>query len=318
MMGNNEENKKAIDNGKKPLATSKKEKPQRSHRLTIKQKRTITGLCFISPWVIGFLTLVIYPLLKTIYMSFYTVYYGSRSGWKYTWVGLENFKRILFEDVDFVVEAQNFLLSVMLYVPVIIALSVIIAMLLNQKLKGIAFFRLVFFLPIIILNGELLKNMSDNGGMAISVNKFILDVIIMIAPSEAIANLIVSIFTIVVELLWYSGVPILIFLAALQKINTSIYEAAAIDGASAWTTFWKITLPTIYPLVSVIVIYLVVFLAGFDGNPINKIILESKYDASRRDGYASALSILYSFLQVGLIGVLYLITRYKKSESGVA
>ena len=71
--------------------------------LSLKQKRALTGILFISPWIVGFMVLVVYPLYKTIYMSFHTVFYGNKTGWKYTWVGLENYKRILFEEVDFVV-----------------------------------------------------------------------------------------------------------------------------------------------------------------------------------------------------------------------
>lgn len=287
-------------------------------KLNMRQKRGLTGLCFISPWIVGFLAFVAYPLYKTIFMSFNNVYYGNKTGWEYEWIGLENFRRILLEDIDFVIEAQDFFLTTLLYVPVIIALSIIIAMLLNQKVKGTAFFRLLFFLPIIILNGELMKNMSEYGGMSINLNEMIVDGISMIVPNKSITMGIILIFNMIIQLLWYSAVPILIFLAALQKIDKSVYEASAIDGASSWSTFWKITLPNIYPLVSVVVIFIVVFLANFETNPINKIIMESKYDGSRREGYASALSILYSFLQVILISILYFITKSRKNSKEVS
>nr|WP_144923651.1 sugar ABC transporter permease [Paenibacillus bovis] len=283
-------------------------------KFNMKQKQAWTGVLFISPWIVGFFVLVAYPLYKTIYMSFHNVSYGNKSGWSYSWAGVENYTRILFEDVDFIVEAQDFFVTTILYVPVIIALSIIIAMLLNQKIKGTAFFRLLFFLPIIILNGELMENMSTYGGMSISANKVILDMIYTIIPYENIVVLIVSIFDLIVQLLWYSAVPILIFLAALQKINKDMYEAASIDGASAWTSFWKITLPTIYPLVSLCVIFIVVFLGNFEANPINTMILESKYDGARRDGYSSAMAILYSIIQVLLIAILFFATRSRKSR----
>jgi ABC-type sugar transport system permease subunit len=247
-------------------------------------------------------------------MSFYNVSFGFKSGWRYKWVGMENYQRILFEEIDFVIEAQNFFVGTLLYVPVIIALSIIIAMLLNQKIRGKSFFRLLFFLPIIILNGELMENMSTYGGMSIIANRFILETIYTIIPSRNVVLLIVDLFELIVQLLWYSAVPILIFLAALQKIGKDMYEAASIDGASAWTSFWKITLPTIYPLISICVIYVVVFLANFEANPINTIIMESKYDGARREGYASALAILYSIVQITLIAILYYATRSRNSK----
>ncbi|MEW9050040.1 MAG: sugar ABC transporter permease [Neobacillus sp.] len=283
-------------------------------KLSMKQKKAFTGILFISPWIIGFLAFVAYPLYRTIYMSFHNVMYGNKTGWQYKWVGLENYKRILLEDIDFIVAAQNFFVSTIIYVPVIIALSIIISMLLNQNVKGKSFFRLLFFLPIIILNGELMENMTSLGGMSFSTNQMILDAILMIIPSQSVVMLIVSIFELIVQLLWYSAVPVLIFLAGLQKIGKDMYEAASIDGASAWVSFWKITLPTIYPLVSICVVFVVVFLANFEANPINGIILESKYDGSRRDGYASAISLLYTIVQVVLISVLYYMTKSRKPK----
>lgn len=287
-------------------------------KLSIKTKQSLTGVLFISPWIVGFLAFVVYPLYRTIYMSFYKVSFGSKSGWRYSWVGMENYKRILFQEPDFVVEAQSYFISTLIYVPVIIALSIIVAMLLNQKIRGKAFFRLIFFLPIIILSGKLMENMSTYGGMSINANGFILETLRTIIPSKEILLLIVNLFELILQLLWYSAVPILIFLAALQKINKDMYEAASIDGASPWVSFWKITLPTIYPLVSVCVIYLVVFLANFDLNPINAIIMESKFDGARREGYASALSLLYSFVQIMLIVILYYATHSRNSKEGLA
>lgn len=281
-------------------------------KLSMQRRKAITGILFVSPWIIGFFGLVAYPLYRTIFLSFNNVSYGIQSGWRYNWVGLENFQRILFQDVDFIVELQDFFISTILQVPVIIALSVIIAVLLNQKIKGSSIFRVIFFLPVIILSGELMNNIGDYGGTAINSSRIIIDILETIIPSEDFVLLIVSLFERIAQLMWYCAVPVLIFLAALQNINESMYEAASIDGASPWVTFWKITLPTIYPLVSVCVVFMVVFLANFEANPIIAIILESTYDGSRREGYASAISILYTFFQLVLIAILYFMTRSKK------
>lgn len=282
-------------------------------RLSMKLKKAFTGLLFVSPWIIGFLILVAYPLYRTIFLSFNNVSYGIQSGWRYKWIGLENYQRILFGDVDFIVEAQDFFISTVLQVPVIIALSVIIAVLLNQKIKGNSIFRLIFFLPVIILSGELMTNIGDYGGTAISSSVVIMDILQTIIPSEEFVLWIVSLFELIAQLMWYCAIPILIFLAALQNVNISMYEAAAIDGASPWVSFWKITLPTIYPLVSVSVVFIVVFLANFEANPIIPIIFESTYDGARREGYTSALSILYTFVQLTLIAILYYTTRRKNN-----
>lgn len=277
---------------------------------SLAQKAARKGYVYIAPWIVGFLGLVLYPFGRIIYMSMNNVTIVEQS-YNYKWVGFDNFKRILFEDIDFILEVQNFVVRVFLYTPVIIALAVVIAMLLNQPIKGKAIFRMIFFLPIIILNGELLENMAQYGGMDINLSPFVLDIITTVVPRQAL-GLFIELFSIVIEILWYCGVPILIFLAMLQKVDRSLYEAASIDGANAWSIFWKITFPALRPAISVSVIFIVVFLANFDGNPINGIILRAKLDGSRRDGYASAMALIYSFIQIGIITLLFFITKERQ------
>ncbi len=280
--------------------------------LTMNQKKALTGWGFLSPWVLGFLALVAYPVGLLGYSSFNDVRQDG-DVFNYTWVGFNNYHRILRVDIDFMMDVQDFIVHALLYTPVIIALAIIVAMLLNQPIKGKGFFRLVFFLPIIILNGELLSTMSDNGGMDIHISPFVFDLLTTIVPVFAI-DLFTDLFSIIIEILWYTGVPILIFLSMLQKIDRSLYEAASIDGANAWSIFWKITLPIIRPAISVAVIFIVVFLANFDDNPINSLIIQSDGDPSRYQGYAAAMAIIYSIIQIFVVALLLLITRERKRK----
>jgi len=282
--------------------------------VSIASKNAIVGYIFVMPWIIGFFLLVLYPFGRIIYFSFNNVSLYQTT-YTYTWVGWRNFERILMEDIDFIIEVQNFVVRILLFAPVIITLSIILAILLNQNFKGKGFFRMIFFLPVIILNGELLNNISNYGGMDINLSRLVIDIISTIAP-YGVTGVFISIFELIIEVLWYTGVPVLIFLAMLQKIDRSLYEAAQMDGANAWSIFWKITLPSIYPAVSVSIIFIVVFLANFDGNPINALILSSKNDGSRRDGYASAMAIIYTIIQMIIITLLYLITRDRQSRKG--
>ena len=119
---------------------------KRWHNATFIQKRALTGYLFISPWIIGFLALVLYPFGKVVFMSF-NIVNQFQTDYTYKWVGFQNFDRVLFIDIDFVIELQNFIVRVLLYSPVIIALSIIIAMLLNQDVKGKGLFRMVFCMP---------------------------------------------------------------------------------------------------------------------------------------------------------------------------
>lgn len=281
-------------------------------KVSIASKNAIVGYLFVLPWILGFIFLVLYPLGRIVYFSFNNVSLYQTT-YTYSWIGFRNFERILMEDIDFVIEVQNFIVRAIVFTPVIITLAIILAVLLNQKFKGKGLFRMIFFLPIIILNGELLNTISSYGGMDINISRLVIDIITTIIPRGAV-GVFISVFELIVEVLWYTGVPVLIFLAMLQKIDRSLYEAAQMDGANGWSIFWKITLPAIYPAVSVSIIFIVVFLANFDGNPINALILSSKNDGARRDGYASAMAIIYTVIQIIVIGLLYFITRDRQSK----
>lgn len=283
-------------------------------KVTIANKNAIIGYLFVLPWILGFFILVLYPFGRIIYFGFNNVSLYQTT-YTFSWIGLRNYERILLEDIDFVIQVQNFVVRAIVFTPVIITLSIILAILLNQNFKGKGFFRMIFFLPIIILNGELLNTISSYGGMDINLSRLVLDILTTLIPSSAV-GIFISIFELIVEVLWYTGVPVLIFLAMLQKIDRSLYEAAQMDGANGWSIFWKITLPAIYPAVSVSIIFIVVFLANFDGNPINALILSSRNDGARREGYASAMAIIYTVIQIIVISLLYLITRDRQSKEG--
>ena len=281
-------------------------KHKRGRGLSMEQKKALSGYMFISPLIIGLLGLVFYPFGRIVYMSFNNVI-QYQTDFTFQYVGLENFRRILQIDIDFVLQVQDFIVRVILYTPVIITLAIIVAMLLNQNIRGKGIFRMIFFLPIIILNGALLSNMSDYGGMDITLSFFVIDIINTIVPEFAV-SLFVELFGIIIEILWYTGVPILIFLAMLQKVDKSLYEAASIDGANSWSMFWKITLPIISPAITVSIIFIVVFLGNFDGNPINSLINTARTRADRREGYASAMALIYSFVQIAVISLLLFIS----------
>jgi ABC-type sugar transport system permease subunit len=112
-------------------------------------------------------------------------------------------------------------------------------------------------------------------------------------------------------ILWYSGVQILIFLSALQKIDSSLYEAAKIDGGSGWECFWKITMPTIKPMIVLNAVYTVIFRSNNEQNAIINYIETNMFQANKGYGYASAMAWAYSVVVAVLVGLvaLVLVTR---------
>jgi ABC-type sugar transport system permease subunit len=108
-------------------------------------------------------------------------------------------------------------------------------------------------------------------------------------------------------ILWFSGVQILIYLSSLQKIDNSIYEAASIDGASAWESFWKITLPSLSTTTIINAAYTIITLSQFSENKVTKYIYNQTYAVQGGIGYSSAMSFLYFFILLILLGITYLV-----------
>jgi len=185
-------------------------------------------------------------------------------------------------------------------------------------MKGV--FRLIFFLPVIIASGPVMAQLADQGAATIpSMNTVMIYQVLNGFLPGMIAEAITNLFDNMIMILWYSGVQILLFLAAIQKIDKSLYEAAKIDGSSSWEEFWKITLPTIKPMVLLTAVYTVIFLSNNEQNGLIVLIQSAMFDVSRGYGYASAMAWMYAVIVtviVALVAVL-LITKkdaYAKKE----
>jgi ABC-type sugar transport system permease subunit len=129
-----------------------------------------------------------------------------------------------------------------------------------------------------------------------------------------LSNPIEYLLTSFILILWFSGVQILIYLSSLQKIDPSIYEAAAIDGASAWESFWKITLPSLSTTTIVVAIYTIITLSHFSENKVIKYISGQTFAVGGGIGYSSAMSFLYFAVLILLLALVYLVLNYRASR----
>ncbi len=207
-------------------------------------RETRIGLLFAAPWLIGFTVFFAYPVLASFYYSLCS-YDAIRPP---HFIGLENYRKLFFEDDLFWKSLGNTLFMIVFGLPVSLIASLVIAVLLNQKLKGIALYRTLFYLPSItpvvatsilwlwLLNPEMgLINMGLEK-IGISGPAWLTD------PAWSKPAL-------VLMGLWGAGGGMVIYLAALQDIPESLYEAAALDGARTFTRFFRITLPMLTPVI---------------------------------------------------------------------
>ncbi|MHC0037718.1 carbohydrate ABC transporter permease [Pseudoneobacillus sp. C159] len=262
-------------------------------------KRSTIGWLFISPWVIGFSVFTAFPLLYSLYLSFQKVKITT-SGIQTQFIKFENFEYAFVVDALFMTKLTKYLEEMVVSVPIIIVFSLIIALLLNQNIRFRGMFRTIFFLPVIIFSGPVMKELIEQGITTIpSIEQYAIYQVLAANPEGFFNGILLYLIKNLILILWFSGVQILIFLAALQKMDKQIYEAAKIDGASNWESFWKVTLPSLFPMILVNTIYTIVTYSISPLNPVIEHIQTNMFKIDTGFGYASALSWLY-FLIIAL------------------
>lgn len=279
----------------------------RRREMKHRTREAVYGYAFVMIWIIGFVVFTLLPLFQTLYYSLNQVTV-SATGINLENVQWQNYTRALFTDPTFVQLLIEYAIETLVSVPIILIFSMIIALFLNLKFKFKGVFRTIFFLPVVITSGPVIQELVAQGattvpGIAITgtVTEFIAEL------PRYLRNPVEYLLTSFILILWFSGVQILIYLSSLQKIDQSIYEAAAIDGASAWESFWKITLPSLTTTTIIVAIYTIISLSHFSENKVIKYIYSQTYAVQGGIGYSSAMSFLYFFVLVLLLAIVYLL-----------
>ena len=274
---------------------------QKMNQLNNRQRESLTGYAFISIWLIGFVFLTMIPLIESLIYSFNRITIVGGEGIRLTLVGFANYINIFTTDLTFLSRLQDFVLEMVLFVPVMNIIAIMIAIILNRQFKFRGFFRAIFFLPVIITSGPVIAELLRQGAgtiPSISESGF-LDILANLLPDFLNAPL-QSLFSQIIFMLWFSGVQVVLYLAGLQKLDQSMYEAAQIDGANIWESFWKITLPSLKPMIVVSSIYTIVTLATFANNSVILWISNVMFNPNFGYGYAAALAWVY-FLVIALM-----------------
>lgn len=274
---------------------------KKMNQLTNRQRESLTGYAFIGIWLVGFIFLTMIPLIESFVYSLNRITIVGGEGIRLTMVGFANYINLFTTDLTFLSRLQDFVFEMVLFVPVMNILAIIIAILLNRQFKFRGFFRAIFFLPVIITSGPVIAELLRQGAgtiPSISQSGF-LDILANLLPDFLNAPL-QSLFSQIIFMLWFSGVQVVLYLAGLQKLDQSMYEAAQIDGANVWESFWKITLPSLKPMIVVASIYTIVTLATFANNPIILWISSVMFNPNFGYGYAAALAWVY-FLIIALM-----------------
>lgn len=280
-------------------------KTSRLSRMKMSTKDRFIGMAFVMPWVVGFLLFTLYPTVFSFALSF-NEYQLHPDGAVMNWQGLYYYNQVLNVDLHFKLNLSSSLLFVACASPIVLVFSLIIAILLNGKYPMRTLFRVVFFMPVIIMSGPVIGRLLSRYTTDFSANSPQIFQFINAMPGF-IGKPVLTILNNLVLILWFSGVQILIMLAGLQKIDPDIYHAADIDGAGAWEKFWKITLPYMGPLLLVCALYTVIDVANYANNAVNTQIRNSVFLTSGLYSFASAMSWIYFACILLLLGVVFVI-----------
>jgi len=268
---------------------------------------------FLLPWLIGFVVFTIGPFFYTVYLSFYEVE-STGLGWVTTFVGMDNYIVALFRNLYYLPALIDFIILEITYVPAVVIASFIIGILLNRNIKFRSGFRTIFFLPVIVLSGSVMDQLIATGSTRLSDFSENIIFQMLMNYNRGIARGLLNLFENFTMVLWFTGIPVILFINGLQKINTQLYEAAKIDGATTWQILWKITVPIIKPTAMIVAIFTIVQIGMYSINPIYAIIKTAMYNFGAGLGLASAYTWIYTIVVIIFVGIAILIlsTREKK------
>ena len=259
--------------------TSSQTTKRRKHRLSLSTKKALSGWIFVLPFVIGILFFYAPIIIQSIQYTFSEVEVGQGQ-LDLEFIGFENYHTVFNPPPDtgknFPVTLIDGMQDLILQIPAIVIFSLFMAIILNQKMPGRTLFRAIFFLPVILSTGvidtidsgsamlESLENTSggidtgegEAGGIMSAMD--LQNMLGSIKVGTQLVDYVVGLVNDIFDIVSRSGVQMLIFLSGLQSISPAIYESCQMEGASAWETFWKITLPMISPMILVNFIYTVI------------------------------------------------------------
>lgn len=264
---------------------------------TLEKRKGRWGYVFIAPWIVGFICFFAIPLVNAIYYTF-TKITITQSGLNFSWVGFENYLQAFTVDPDFSRNIVDSILNIVYQVPIIVFFSLFIALILHGDFKGRTLMRSIFFLPVIISSGVVITILQENvmtSGTGQASTLFQTGVLSQILVRSGFPSQVVKILTDTVgaifDLTWRSGVQILLLLSALHSIPDSMYEAAKIEGATAWEIFWKITFVMISPTLIMAILYSIIDYFTDYSNKIMRMIVD--YVSQGRYEYSTTISIIY-------------------------
>lgn len=292
--------------------------------LTLTQKNSFKGFAFTLPFCIGFFAFFFRPFIQTVQFAFSRVNVDI-GGYIKEFTGLDNMNHIFNVDANFETNILGSFKNLLWQLPVVLIASLFFAMLINKEFKGRTLVRAIFFLPVIISSGVIIKVIQSDAAAAsilsgnvvaggeVTQNMGLVQLLGAFDLPETVADFLSNIVNNLFGTIWSCGIQMIIFLAGLQSVPSSLYEASAVEGASGWEDFWMITIPMLAPMILVNAVYTVI--DSFT-SASNMVMLQVMNNMNQlRLGWSAAMTIVYFlFIIIVLMLLLWIFNLISKRK----
>ena len=294
---------------------------------TMRARNARIGTWFILPFIIGFLVFMCRPLVESFIFSFNDVQLIPGQGYAKTFVGISNYKHAFLSDPEFNTLLVEEIGQMVINTIATLVMSFVVAVILNQEFKGRVLCRAIFFLPVILSSGvlpgiehqnefyDMMAGMAEavEGSSGVNISQTLQDLLSVSGVGSQFFEVVFTMIDSIYDIVMASGIQIIVFLSGLQSISPSLYEAADVEGCSAWESFWKITFPMVSPLLLVNCIYTIIDFFMKNDNKVMELIYQVTYQ-DFKFGISAAMSWIYFAIALPFIGVSsFIISKAVKS-----
>ena len=286
---------------------------------TMRSRNARHGVLFILPFIIGFLVFMARPLIQSFLFSFQEVTLAQGGGLNQRFIGFENYTYAFSVDPYYNMRLVEEIPRMLINSIATLVMSFVIAVILNQKFKGRTLVRAIFFLPVILSSGVLpgiekqnefynmMQGISQEiaNSSGVNLSAALQDLLQVSGVGSGVFDVLFDMIDSIYDIIMASGIQIIVFLGGLQSISPSLYEAADVEGCTAWEAFWKITFPMVSPLLLVNTIYTIIdFFMKNDNRVMERI---NEVWQRLEFGHVAAMNYIYFGVALLFIGISSLI-----------
>lgn len=304
-----------MENNMNYNAPSNSLKKNKKHK-GIESLKSTYGRLFVLHWEIGLILFFVMPLFQSFYYAFCDVSFAGGE-YHFDFAGMKNFDYAWNKNADFTNNVSESLLSIVGSLPVIVIISLILALLLNQKFRGRLFFRGLYFLPVIIASGVVIEllfktttsDLSSSGVSDTFASNMIQvdDIMAWLSLPTEIGAYFGGLLNDIFNLVWNCGIQIVLFISGMQSIPDSLYEVSKVEGATKWEEFWFITLPMLSRTLILVIIFTIVELVTAKDNVVMSQAYTLMKGAATSYGTASAMLWIYFIIVGAFMAILMLV-----------